>query len=84
MSIGTPVLEIRGLSVEYGLGDKAVRAVRDVDLTRCRQLTRDDWYAMFPALRGLRALYLDLYDRAMSGWLAGHLPGVQVSDEVPF
>jgi peptide/nickel transport system ATP-binding protein len=29
----TPVLEIKGLSVDYGLGDKAVRAVRDVDLT---------------------------------------------------
>ena len=28
-----PVLEIRNLNVEYGLGDKAVRAVRDVNLT---------------------------------------------------
>ncbi|MFD2765297.1 ABC transporter ATP-binding protein [Micromonospora eburnea] len=28
-----PVLEIRGLSVDYGLGDDAVHAVRDVDLT---------------------------------------------------
>ncbi|RGC69413.1 putative D,D-dipeptide transport ATP-binding protein DdpD [Micromonospora sp. MW-13] len=28
-----PVLEIRRLSVDYGLGDSAVRAVRDVDLT---------------------------------------------------
>lgn len=28
-----PVLEIRGLRVDYGLGDQAVRAVRDVDLT---------------------------------------------------
>ncbi|MFR9777532.1 ABC transporter ATP-binding protein [Micromonospora sp. MS34] len=28
-----PVLEIRGLRVDYGLGDAAVRAVRDVDLT---------------------------------------------------
>src|SRR5688572_21329264 len=27
------VLEIRGLSVDYGLGDQAVRAVRDVSLT---------------------------------------------------
>jgi peptide/nickel transport system ATP-binding protein len=28
-----PVLEIRGLSVDYGLGEDAVHAVRDVDLT---------------------------------------------------
>ncbi|WP_320069096.1 ABC transporter ATP-binding protein [Micromonospora sp. RTGN7] len=28
-----PVLEIRGLSVDYGLGEAAVRAVREVDLT---------------------------------------------------
>jgi peptide/nickel transport system ATP-binding protein len=28
-----PVLEIRNLDVDYGLGDQAVRAVRDVDLT---------------------------------------------------
>ncbi|MEU4558005.1 ABC transporter ATP-binding protein [Actinoplanes sp. NPDC023936] len=28
-----PVLEIRNLTVEYGLGDQAVRAVRDVNLT---------------------------------------------------
>ena len=28
-----PVLEIRDLNVDYGLGDKAVRAVRDVNLT---------------------------------------------------
>ncbi|GAA4590181.1 oligopeptide/dipeptide ABC transporter ATP-binding protein [Actinoplanes octamycinicus] len=31
-----PVLEIRGLNVGYGLGDQAVRAVRDVDLTLYR------------------------------------------------
>ncbi|BCJ69011.1 hypothetical protein Prubr_60320 [Polymorphospora rubra] len=29
----TPVLEIRNLDVDYGLGDEAVRAVRDVNLT---------------------------------------------------
>jgi peptide/nickel transport system ATP-binding protein len=29
----TPVLELRGLCVDYGVGDRAVRAVRDVDLT---------------------------------------------------
>jgi peptide/nickel transport system ATP-binding protein len=28
-----PVLEIKGLNVDYGLGDQAVRAVRDVTLT---------------------------------------------------
>src|SRR6266567_3839554 len=28
-----PVLEIRNLNVDYGLGDVAVHAVRDVDLT---------------------------------------------------
>ncbi|NJP68100.1 ABC transporter ATP-binding protein [Streptomyces spiramenti] len=28
-----PVLEIRGLDVDYGLGDSAVRAVRDINLT---------------------------------------------------
>jgi peptide/nickel transport system ATP-binding protein len=30
---GEPVLDIRGLSVDYGLGEDAVHAVRDVDLT---------------------------------------------------
>jgi len=30
---GEPVLDIRGLSVDYGLGDDAVHAVRDVSLT---------------------------------------------------
>ncbi|GAB3432654.1 ABC transporter ATP-binding protein [Actinophytocola sediminis] len=30
---GEPVLDIRGLSVDYGLGDDAVAAVRDVSLT---------------------------------------------------
>jgi peptide/nickel transport system ATP-binding protein len=30
--VGGPVLEIRDLNVDYGLGDKAVRAVRDVNL----------------------------------------------------
>jgi peptide/nickel transport system ATP-binding protein len=29
----TPVLEIKGLDVDYGVGDEAVRAVRDVHLT---------------------------------------------------
>src|ERR1700712_4672588 len=28
-----PVLEIRNLNVDYGLGDRALRAVRDVNLT---------------------------------------------------
>ncbi|MFJ6198058.1 ABC transporter ATP-binding protein [Micromonospora sp. NPDC092111] len=31
--MSTPVLEIRKLRVDYGLGDEAVHAVRDVDLT---------------------------------------------------
>jgi peptide/nickel transport system ATP-binding protein len=30
---GTPLLEIRGLCVDYGLGEAAVRAVADADLT---------------------------------------------------
>ncbi|QMU77543.1 ABC transporter ATP-binding protein [Streptacidiphilus sp. PB12-B1b] len=33
MSSRQPVLEIRNLCVDYGLGDQAVRAVRDVSLT---------------------------------------------------
>ena len=32
-SIGEPVLELRNLSVDYGVGDEAVHAVRGVDLT---------------------------------------------------
>ena len=32
-SIGEPVLELKDLSVDYGVGDAAVRAVRGVDLT---------------------------------------------------
>ncbi|WP_062213400.1 ABC transporter ATP-binding protein [Streptomyces sp. NBRC 109706] len=33
MSSTAPVLEIKGLNVNYGLGEKAVRAVRDINLT---------------------------------------------------
>jgi peptide/nickel transport system ATP-binding protein len=33
MSAKEPVLEIKGLGVDYGLGEDAVHAVRDVDLT---------------------------------------------------
>ena len=29
----SPVLEIKGLSIDYGVGEQSVRAVRDVDLT---------------------------------------------------
>ena len=32
-SVGDPVLELRNLSVDYGVGESAVHAVRDVDLT---------------------------------------------------
>ena len=32
-SIGEPVLELRNLSVDYGVGDEAVHAVRGLDLT---------------------------------------------------
>jgi oligopeptide/dipeptide ABC transporter ATP-binding protein len=32
-AIGEPVLELRNLSVDYGVGDEAVHAVRGVDLT---------------------------------------------------
>jgi oligopeptide/dipeptide ABC transporter ATP-binding protein len=33
VSTGQPILEITGLNVDYGLGDQAVRAVHEVDLT---------------------------------------------------
>lgn len=33
MKLSEPVLEIRNLNVDYGLGDRAVHAVRDVNLT---------------------------------------------------
>jgi peptide/nickel transport system ATP-binding protein len=33
VSTTQPILEIKGLNVDYGLGDKAVRAVHEVDLT---------------------------------------------------
>jgi peptide/nickel transport system ATP-binding protein len=32
-SVKEPILEIKGLGVDYGLGDQAVQAVRDVNLT---------------------------------------------------
>jgi peptide/nickel transport system ATP-binding protein len=33
VSTAQPILEIKGLNVDYGLGEKAVRAVHEVDLT---------------------------------------------------
>src|SRR5258705_157811 len=60
------LLEVRGLCVDYGLGDSAVRAVRDVDLAlnrgevlgRARELLR---------LVGIAADRLDAYPHQLSG-----------------
>lgn len=69
--------------LKHGAAIRKRQPIRVVDLTWCGQLTRDHWYAMLSALRGLRELYLTDGDRGMIGWIRSQLPGVLVSD-IPF
>jgi uncharacterized protein (TIGR02996 family) len=72
------------LWLEHGSTVRGQQPVRDIHLTHGGQLTRDNWYAMFRALRGLRQLVLDGCEVEMFHWLRGQLRGVQVYDYFPF
>jgi uncharacterized protein (TIGR02996 family) len=72
------------LWLEHGSAVRGQQPIRNIHLTHCGQLTRDDWYAAFPALRGLRQLMLADCDGEMFHWLRGQLRGVQVYDYFPF
>jgi uncharacterized protein (TIGR02996 family) len=52
--------------------------IRHVALSGCDAATRDHWYEMLPALRGLRILALQGTDPATARWLETHLPGTHV------
>lgn len=69
--------------LRHGAAVRDRQPIRQVALTGCDELTRDHWYAMLPALRGLRELYLPDADRGMILWVRSQLPGVLVSD-VPY
>jgi uncharacterized protein (TIGR02996 family) len=69
--------------IRHGPAVRGRQPVRRVALTYCDQLTRDHWYTMLPALRGLRVLCLTDCDREMISWVRSKLPGVLVSD-IPF
>jgi uncharacterized protein (TIGR02996 family) len=67
--------------LRHGAAVRARQPVRDVTLTRCDALPRDEWYRRLDAVRGLRKVALDDWDEtgALAGWLRGWLPGVEVS-----
>lgn len=67
-----------------GLAVRRRNPVRDVVLQACYTPTRGDWYAGLDALRGLRAVWLDLFpaqqrDDEFVGWLRGWLPESRVA-----
>jgi uncharacterized protein (TIGR02996 family) len=69
--------------LQHGTGVRGRQPIRDVTLTHCDQLTRDHWYTMLPAIRGLRRLQLTDCDDRIALWLQARLPEVGVAC-VPF
>lgn len=67
----------------HGLAVRQRNPVRNLSLTAVGELTRSQWYAMMPALRGLRLLFLDDDPGSLTEWLTGWLPGVGIHC-VPF
>ena len=62
----------------HAAGVRGRQPVREVVLTGCGQMTRDDWYRALPALRGLMRVVFD-EDAEMAGWLGQFLPGTAVT-----
>lgn len=58
--------------------------VRDLLLTDCDRMTRENWYAAMASLTGLRAVELRDAEPGTAGWLANWLPGTEVEDVAPF
>lgn len=68
--------------LRHGAAVRERQPVRDVTLTRCDLVGRDEWYAHLAAVRGLRGvLALDDGDgnNELAGWLRAWLPGTEIS-----
>ena len=72
--------------LRHGVAIRGRNPVREVALRVDRALTRNDWTAGLPALRGLASL--DFYpsahqpDNAFFDWLGGLLPGTQITGKL--
>ncbi len=70
--------------LQHGVAVRLRNPVREVVLQACYTPARGDWYAGLDALRGLRAVWLDLFpaqrrDDEFVGWLRGWLPEAHVA-----
>ena len=73
--------DVRCPAVEWARHGASVRRrlpVRHLALAGCDAFTRDQWYEMIPALRGLRVVALQGADGPTARWLETWLPGTQV------
>jgi uncharacterized protein (TIGR02996 family) len=66
--------------LRHGAAVRARQPVRRAELTDCAGLTRDDWYAGMPALRGLVELIVFDARSGLAAWLEGRLPGTTIQD----
>jgi uncharacterized protein (TIGR02996 family) len=62
----------------HGAAVRQRNPIRDLSLTHPGELTRTHWYAMMPALLGLRKLCINDDSGSLVEWLRGWLPGVDV------
>lgn len=67
-----------------GVAVRSRNPVRTVNLTQCEPVSRDEWYAGLPALRGLPVVLLDLFPQSetkshIAAWLQTWLPGTTVA-----
>jgi uncharacterized protein (TIGR02996 family) len=69
--------------LRHGAAVRTRQPVRRAALTECANLTRDDWYAGMPALRGLTELIVFDARSGLATWLEGRLTGTAV-EERPF
>ncbi|MDB5312473.1 MAG: hypothetical protein JWO38_6675 [Gemmataceae bacterium] len=68
----------------HGAAVRGRQPVREVGLSACTTLDPARWWSMFPVLRGLRRVTVDVPDRPTGGtwglvWLRDQLPGVAIS-----
>jgi uncharacterized protein (TIGR02996 family) len=70
--------------LHHGVAVRKRNPIRRLDLGDPGIVSRDAWYAMLPALTGLRQLWLGLDDyQRLATWLTPNLPGVQIG-AIPF
>jgi uncharacterized protein (TIGR02996 family) len=70
--------------LRYGEAVRKRNPVRDVTLTRCDRMTRDNWYAAMAPLTGLRVVKLLDGEPGTAGWLGNWLPGTEVEEASAF